>query len=104
MLPAPPASHIAHASCKHIFKLLLLLLLLLLVLRWLGEGLVSELDASRHAAARDVLAPAFRAQSVKDLVPLFADVAQQLASQLLRQAGDTIGELKHLPGCLSCGL
>eukprot|EP00883_Tetradesmus_obliquus_P006402 jgi/Sobl393_1/16889/SZX74110.1 len=58
--------------------------------RWLGEGLITELDASRHAAARDVLAPAFRAQSVKDLVPLFADVAQTLAALLLRQAGSTI--------------
>ncbi|WIA17418.1 hypothetical protein OEZ85_014271 [Tetradesmus obliquus] len=58
--------------------------------RWLGEGLVSELDPARHAAARDVLAPAFRAQSVKDLVPLFADVGQQLAAALLSQAGSTI--------------
>jgi hypothetical protein len=39
-----------------------------------------------------VLAPVFRAQSVKELVPLFADVAQQLAGLLLRQVSSTVGE------------
>jgi hypothetical protein len=41
---------------------------------WLGNGLFSDLDAGHHAAMKDILLPAFRAQSVKDLVPLFVEV------------------------------
>jgi hypothetical protein len=41
---------------------------------WLGWGLVSQEDAARHAAVRDVLAPAFRAASVRGFEPLFTEV------------------------------
>lgn len=44
--------------------------------RWLGSGLFSDLDAGHHAAMKDILLPAFKAQSVKDLVPLFVEVGR----------------------------
>lgn len=64
--------------------------------RWLGDGLITETDVARHAQAREVLAPAFRAQSVKDLVSIFADVAQQVTDLMSSQQGKEVGEM---PGC-----
>lgn len=60
---------------------------------------MSELDIEKHAQARDILAPAFKAQSVKDLVPLFAQTAQQLADVLLSQAGKAVGALHGNSTC-----
>lgn len=52
-----------------------------------------EPDAAKHAVAREILAPAFKAQSVKDLVPLFADVAQQVTELMSSLQGTEVGEM-----------
>ncbi len=57
----------------------------------MGQGLVSEADSVRHAQARDILAPAFRAQAVKDLVPIFTEVAQQMIRALAAKQGQEVG-------------
>eukprot|EP00878_Enallax_costatus_P028159 GHUV01030377.1.p2 GENE.GHUV01030377.1~~GHUV01030377.1.p2 ORF type:complete len:125 (+),score=33.73 GHUV01030377.1:588-962(+) len=59
--------------------------------RWIGDSLVTERDAARHAQAREILAPAFKAQSVKDLVPLFSEVAQQMTDIVEAKQGEEIG-------------
>lgn len=65
--------------------------------RWLGGGLASEADPAKHLRAREMLAPAFKAQAIKDLIPLFADVGQQLTDIMRNKQGQQMGEMKNQP-------
>jgi cytochrome P450 len=60
-------------------------------IRWLGRGLVSEPDPAAHAAARELLAPAFHTMAVRGLMPLFARIGQELAALLMASAGRPVG-------------
>jgi hypothetical protein len=65
---------------------------------WLGNGLVSDLDAGHHGAMKEILLPAFKAQSVKDLVPLFVGVGTQGLSVLCAAAYECLLlPAPHLP-------
>ncbi|GFH16361.1 uncharacterized protein HaLaN_12764 [Haematococcus lacustris] len=50
---------------------------------FLGEGLVTLPDGARHAEARAVLDPGFRAEFVKGMLPTMAAVAQELVDTML---------------------
>ncbi|KAL6762205.1 cytochrome P450 [Haematococcus lacustris] len=52
-----------------------------------GEGLVTLPDGARHAEARAVLDPGFRAEFVKGMLPTMAAVAQELVDTMLFKAG-----------------
>ncbi|GFH16363.1 cytochrome P450 [Haematococcus lacustris] len=54
---------------------------------FLGEGLVTLPDGVRHAEARAVLDPGFRAEFVKGMLPTMAAVAQELVDTMLFKAG-----------------
>ncbi|GFH16362.1 cytochrome P450 [Haematococcus lacustris] len=54
---------------------------------FLGEGLVTLSDGARHAEARAVLDPGFRAEFVKGMLPTMAAVAQELVDTMLFKAG-----------------
>ncbi|KAJ9518477.1 hypothetical protein QJQ45_018479 [Haematococcus lacustris] len=51
-----------------------------------GEGLVTLPDGARHAEARAVLDPGFRAEFVKGMLPTMAAVAQELVDTMLFQS------------------
>eukprot|EP00879_Flechtneria_rotunda_P001364 GHRR01001514.1.p1 GENE.GHRR01001514.1~~GHRR01001514.1.p1 ORF type:complete len:511 (+),score=138.65 GHRR01001514.1:235-1767(+) len=63
--------------------------------KWLGSGLVTELDNAKHAEARQMLAPAFAAQSVKDQVACFAGVAHELIDTIMSRPDEPV-ELEPL--------
>ncbi|GBF87312.1 cytochrome P450 [Raphidocelis subcapitata] len=54
---------------------------------WLGDGLVTQASPELHAAMRDVLAPAFKAASIKGFVPAFAKSGEEVADFLASLGG-----------------
>lgn len=59
---------------------------------WLANGLATNRDASHHAAMREVMMPAFRAEAVRSYCGTFTDVADSLASLLLESEGEALSE------------
>jgi len=55
---------------------------------WLGEGMFTQLDHTKHAAMRQTLNPAFRMDYLKQLDSVFVETAGQLAKVLSSAAAD----------------
>ncbi|KAG2489146.1 hypothetical protein HYH03_012372 [Edaphochlamys debaryana] len=53
---------------------------------WMGEGLGTQLDVSRHAAQRELLNPAFRPDYLRGLVGAFARNTQEGLPEAVRRA------------------